>query len=101
VNNTLGFLELSADRVKRGRKVGVGFRLARGARVLVTVTGPRGDVVRTLLSGWRHEQAFDLSWNGRTAAGKPARAGRYTIAVRATNALGTVVLGDQLVVRRA
>jgi hypothetical protein len=101
LNNTLGFLDLSADRVKRGRPVGVDFRLDKGARLLVTVTGPRGDVVRTLLSGWRHEQAFELSWNGRTASGKPARAGRYTIAVRATNRLGVVVLSDQLVVRRS
>jgi hypothetical protein len=100
LNNTLGFLDLSADRVKRGRSVGVSFQLARGARLAVSVESTGGAPVRTLFAGWHKRGELDLSWNGRTSAGKVARAGSYTVRVRAENRYGEVALADSVLVRR-
>jgi hypothetical protein len=100
INSTLGFLELSAERVRRGRGVGVSFRVAHGARIRVTVEGPGGSPARTILAGPREPGELELSWNGRTAAGKPVPVGTYTIRVRAENRYGSVQLTDSVVVRK-
>jgi hypothetical protein len=100
INKTLGFLELSAERIRRGRSVGVSFRLAHGARIRVTVEGPGGSSVQTILAGSRRPGELDVSWNGRTAAGKPAAVGQYTIRVRAENRYGSVQLTDAVLVRK-
>ena len=101
VNNTLGFLDLSAERVKRGATVGVSFTLAHDARLAVSVESQEGTGARTIFAGWHKLGELDLTWNGRTAGGKVVRAGRYTVRVHAENRFGAVELVDSVVVRRA
>ena len=100
VNNTLGFLDLSAERVKRGATVGVSFTLAHNARLAVSVESQGGTGARTIFAGWHKLGELDLTWNGRTAGGKVARAGRYTVRVHAENRFGEVELVDSVLVRR-
>jgi hypothetical protein len=100
VNNTLGFLDLSAERVKRGATVGVSFTLAHNARLAVSVESQGGVRARTIFSGAHKPGEVDLTWNGRAAGGKVARAGRYTVRVHAENRFGEVELTDSVLVRR-
>ena len=100
LNNTLGFLDLSAERVKRGATVGVSFTLAHNARLAVSVESQEGTGARTIFAGWHKLGELDLTWNGRTAGGKVARAGRYTVRVHAENRFGEVELVDSVLVRR-
>jgi flagellar hook assembly protein FlgD len=94
VNNTLGHLELSSGKVRRGARLGVEFTLDHNARVAVTVEKTSGGIVRTLLSGSRKRGEVELRWNGRTASGKRPAAGRYLVRVHANNRLGAVELVD-------
>jgi len=75
LNNTLGFL-----RASRG---GANFRLARPARVTVTVETSTGTIIRTLLSRRLGPGATAARWTG-----KPLPRGRYIVRVAATNELG-------------
>jgi hypothetical protein len=100
VNNTLGFLELSAGRLRPGAGLGVSFTLAHDARLAVSVVTENGTPVRTIFTGWHERGELDLAWNGRTAGGRVARAGRYAIRARAVNDLGAVELADSVLVRR-
>lgn len=101
VNNTLGFLRLSAERVKRGRSVGVSFVLEHNARLAVTIENAAGKVVRTLFARAHKRGEIELSWNGRSAQGKVVPAGRYSVRVGADNRLGPVELVASVVVRKA
>jgi hypothetical protein len=94
VNNTLGFLELSRQRVRRGASLGIEFTLAHDARLRVTVEKAGGGIVRTLISQARQQGEVDLTWNGRTGAGTRAARGDYLVRVRARNSLGPVELVD-------
>jgi len=103
VNNTLGFLELSSPTVKvrkkRGGSLGVSFKLAKRARVVVTVQD-RGRVVRTLLSRWKSRGVVGLTWNTRAEGGQVVLPGGYEIVVEARNKLGIVELSRPVEVRR-
>jgi Phosphodiester glycosidase len=75
LNTTLGFL--------RASRAGAGFRLARPARVSVTLETRRGAVIRTLLSRQLGAGPATARWTGR-----PLPRGRYVVRVAATNQLG-------------
>ena len=104
VNNTLGFLRLSKNRMRvvrrRGGRLDVSVALTRRSRVAISVRSPAGRRVRRLARelppgtvGWR--------WDGRRANGSVVGRGRYTVRVRATNELGAVTLARAVrVVRR-
>jgi hypothetical protein len=105
VNETLGFLELSRQRIRvtkrHGGYLGVAYDLARRARVLVTVEDQFGNVVRTLAPAERRQPGHvELAWNGRNDRGKVVASGEYRISVAATNRVGTVELEDDFTVRR-
>ena len=72
--------------------MGVSFTLAHNARLAVSVESQEGAVARTIFAGWHKLGELDLTWNGRTAGGKVARAGRYTVRVHAENRFGEVEL---------
>ncbi|HEY4190478.1 MAG TPA: FlgD immunoglobulin-like domain containing protein [Candidatus Limnocylindrales bacterium] len=64
------------------------FDVTESATVTAVVKAPDGKPVRTLtLSVSGHGS---VTWDGRTAAGKPARDGRYTIALSGRDAAGNV-----------
>ena len=97
MNRTLGHLRLSKEtvRVRRGRggRLAVDVSLTRDARLVATVRRG-GRVVRTLARGEAAPGAKRWVWNGRNAAGRVVRSGRYLVHVRASNGLGTVSLQD-------
>ena len=97
VNRTLGHLRLSKEtvRVRRGRggRLAVDVSLTRDARLVATVRRG-GRVVRTLARGEAAPGAKRWVWNGRNAAGRVVRSGRYLVHVRASNGLGAVSLQD-------
>jgi hypothetical protein len=99
VNNTLGHLELSRGTLRRGGRLDIEFTLDHNARVGVTVEKASGGIVRTLLSKPQKRGDIELTWNGRTGAGKVAAAGRYVVRVHATNRLGPVALTGRFTVR--
>lgn len=103
VNNTLGFLELSSPivkvRKKRAGSLGVTFKVAKRARVVVTVED-RGRLVRTLLSRWQSPGAVELTWDARAEGGQIVVPGQYTIVVEVRNKLGVVELSRPVDVRR-
>ncbi len=101
VNNTLGFLELSGRKVRRGTEIDISFRLEHAATLRAEIEASSGTVVRTLLRGWHRKGEVALSWSGRTPAGRPVRVGTYRVSVHAVNELGRVALSEPVsVVRR-
>jgi len=104
VNKTLGFLTFSSKKLvlakQRPASLGIGFRLAHDAKVLVVVEGPSGNAVRTLLSGDRAAGDVELRWDGRGRGGRLVPAGPYRVHVSARNRLGTVGLTSTISVER-
>ena len=105
VNETLGFLRLSADSLevtkKRSGTIRVTFETARTARVRVTVENGAGVAVRTLFSqSGREPGDVAVTWNGRDGRGKIVPTGSYVVRVLATNSLGAVELRDGVLVKR-
>jgi hypothetical protein len=103
VNNTLGFLQLSSPTVKVGKKrggsLGISFKVANRARVVVTVQD-RGRVVRTLLSRRKAPGTVQLTWDTRAEGGQIVVPGRYDVVVEARNKFGVVELSRPVDVRR-
>jgi hypothetical protein len=102
VNTTLGFLRFARTLLlpPGGRELPVTFRLARPARVVVTVETASGVLVRTLARRSFPAGDVALAWNGIRADRKPVVGGRYVVRVSARNATGTVIQAKPLVVRR-
>ncbi len=106
VNNTLGFLELSRKKLtvtaKKAGQVLVSFRLARQAKVTVTVEDRFGRVLRRLSNALLIPTGpVALVWNARLAGGQIVAGGSYTIHVHAQNGSGGADLSRTLSVRRA
>jgi hypothetical protein len=106
VNETLGFLDLSRERLKvtakRGGRLAISFRLARTARVVVSVEDRFGRVLRSLYTRRGHGRGrVELTWNARTDRGAVVASGRYLVHVLAVNRIGTAELTGAVVVRRA
>jgi phosphodiester glycosidase/flagellar hook capping protein FlgD len=103
VNRTLGFLRLSNDRIKvrkgRGGRLGIYFRLANRADVVVTVSRA-GRVVKRIVRTGAAPGRLAFAWDGRNPRGGVVRTGWYTVRVRATNALGPIALSRSLFIRR-
>jgi flagellar hook assembly protein FlgD len=101
VDDTLGFL-----RVPRRATLGpgspgvtIGWKLARAARVTVTIE--RGaTVVRTLVLGTLDAGDRTAVWDGLGLKKKPAAAGSYTVRVAAVGPVGRSELSAPLTLRR-
>ncbi|MGI8974953.1 MAG: phosphodiester glycosidase family protein [Gaiella sp.] len=102
VDDTLGFLRVRKTLAvpPGGRELPVAWSLAREATVTVSVLDLRGLVVRTLVVKRYPAGDQTASWNGLTRGGLPVAAGRYTIRVVATGAIGRSELRADVVVRR-
>jgi hypothetical protein len=105
VNRTLGFLRLSRERARVARlrhaPLRVSLVLAHRADLSVRVLSRSGKVRRVLYRGKATRGRHVWRWNSRDEKGKPVGRGVYTIRARATNGLGTVVLGDTVRLVRA
>jgi hypothetical protein len=104
VDDTLGFLRVPKLRAvpPEGREIPITFRLARSARVAVTVVDAAGRVVRGGLAvpAARDEGNQAVVWNGLANNGKVV-AGRLTVRVVATSTLGRSELDAAIQVRAA
>ena len=103
VDDTLGFLRVPKLRAvpPAGRAIAVTWRLARAARVTVTVVDGAGVVVRRLLATSRLEAGERrLGWDG-LGAGKRRLAGSYAVRVVATSEVGRSELVAPIVLRKA
>ncbi|HET7515042.1 MAG TPA: phosphodiester glycosidase family protein [Gaiella sp.] len=104
VDDTLGFLGVPKLRAvpPGGREIPITFRLARAARVSVTVVDAAGRVVRKGLAVPAAREAGEqrVIWDG---LGTNARrlAGRFTVQVAATSSLGRSQLHAPITLRKA
>ncbi len=67
--------------------VSLPFLVSEAAAVSARITGPGGTTVRTLTADGA---AGRISWDGRTATGKPVPDGRYTVGLTARDRAGNV-----------
>jgi hypothetical protein len=104
LNTTLGHLRARPTvlrvRRRRGPNLRVGFRLARRARVRVTIETPSGAVVRTVANRFFAPGAKTVRWDGRFGNRALAFRGLYVVRVLASNSFGPVDLSRRFVVRR-
>ncbi len=104
VDDTLGFLRVPKLRAvpPGGREIPITFRLARSARVAVTVVDAAGRVVRSGLAVPAAREAGDqaVTWNGLATSGNVV-SGRLTVRVVAMSSLGRSVLDAPIQVRKA
>jgi Phosphodiester glycosidase/FlgD Ig-like domain len=104
VNRTLGFLELSKERMRvvvgRGGRLDASVNVTRASRLSVVVRNGAGVRTRTLFSGDVARGRHSWRWNGRNEAGRVVRSGTYTVRVRARNTIGTVSLRESVRVVR-
>jgi hypothetical protein len=102
LNDTLGFLRLRPSLLRVGRarsQLVVTVRLARPARVVLSIETKNGTVLRRITRSAR-AGAVSLAWNGRTARGGLVYTGSYVARVRALNAAGTMELQRPFAVQR-
>jgi flagellar hook assembly protein FlgD len=103
VNTTIGFLRTSVPRLylpRTGRELGIRWRQARSARVVVTLETRSGDVVRTLALRRYAAGLQALVWNGLGRDRKAVRGGRYLVRLVARNDLGRLELVRPVTVQR-
>ncbi len=103
VNITLGFVHPERIVLRlppEGAELPILWRLARPARVGVTVESSNGTVVRSFSRRLYAAGDASVTWNGLGRDRKPVRAGRYVVHVTAVNALGRVEQSKPIVVRR-
>jgi hypothetical protein len=104
VDDTLGFLRVPKLRAvpPAGRAIPITFRLARSARVSLTVVDAAGRVVRSGLAVPAAREAGDQSviWDGLARNGNVV-SGTLTVRVAATSSLGRSELDAPIQVREA
>lgn len=104
VDDTLGFLRVPTLRAVPpwGRAIPIAFRLARAARVTVSVLDAAGRVVRGGLAVPAARDSGDqqVTWDGLGANGRRI-AGRFTVRVAATSSLGRSELTAPITIRMA
>ena len=104
VDTTLGFLRAPGRRAvpPGGREIPISWRLARDARVSVTVLDAAGSVVRRGLAGSGPWQTGEhrVVWDGLDQRRQRVQ-GTYEIRVAATSVLGRTELGRTIVMTKA
>jgi Phosphodiester glycosidase/FlgD Ig-like domain len=103
VNTTLGFLATARPRLylpPGGRPLGISWRQARDARVVVTIESRWGTVLRTLARRRYARGRVTLSWNGLDRTGHSVPGGVYQVRVVASNELGRTELVHRFAVQR-
>jgi flagellar hook assembly protein FlgD len=103
VNSTLGFLRTVPKRLylpPQGRLMAVTWRLARPARVRITIEARDGTVVKTFPFRRYRAGAATLVWNGLGRGRSAVPGGAYVARVIARNGLGTVELTRRFGVQR-
>jgi hypothetical protein len=106
VNNTLGFLRLSKERMRvrrgRGGKLGASVVLTKRSSFSMTIRrASNGRVVRRLyVNGAQGAGTLGFRWDGRTDGGRVVKSGTYIVRAQARNELGRIALARRLTVVR-
>ena len=103
VNTTVGYLATTPRRLflpPAGRDLGITWKQARTARVVVTVETRAGEIVRTLALRSYPAGNPALVWNGLDRKRKAVKGGWYVVRVMAKNGLGTIELTRDVRVQR-
>jgi hypothetical protein len=82
LDKTLGFL-----RVGRNARA-MSFKLARDAKIRVTIETLAGEILRTVATGPRPAGDVTVRWNGRDGRRKRVHRGRYVVGVATTSEVG-------------
>jgi hypothetical protein len=94
LDDTLGFV-----RVGRNART-VSFKLARPAKIRVTVETLGGEIMRTVAAGPRSAGTVSVRWNGRDGRHKRLPRGTYVVRVAATSQVGLSQLRRVVRIRR-
>ena len=103
LNDTIGFLRVQPRLLRPGRKgarLVATVRLARPARLVLSVETRSGTVLRRITRRFARPGTASLAWNGRTARGGLVYSGSYVARVRALNTAGTMELERTFAVTR-
>jgi hypothetical protein len=103
LNDTIGFLRVRPAVLRPGRAgstLVASVRLARPARLVLSIETRTGVVLRRIMRRAARPGAVSLAWNGRTARGGLVYSGAYVARVRALNAAGTMELKRAFAVQR-
>jgi Phosphodiester glycosidase/FlgD Ig-like domain len=104
LNNTLGFLTVQPSRAvvqrRRGGRIAIRFRLARPARVSITITSKTGQLLRVVRNAQEQAGNVEAFWDGRYPNRKPVFSGTYVAKVTTTNGAGRSELARSFRVRR-
>jgi hypothetical protein len=103
LNDTIGFQRLRPRLFRpanRGARLTTSVRLARPARLVLSIETRSGTVLRRIFRNSARPGEVSLAWNGRTARGGLVFSGTYVARVRALNAAGAMDLTRTFVVRR-
>jgi hypothetical protein len=103
LNDTIGFLRVQPRLLRpsrAGSRLVATVRLARPARLVLSIETRAGVVLRRIIQRFRRPGSASLAWNGRTAKGGLVYSGSYVARVRALNAAGTVELARTFAVDR-
>lgn len=68
---------------------------AKTAKTVVNIQNQSGTVIRTIDLGTRNAGLVQVQWDGRDSSGTVQPKGSYTVAVKATNDVGSPVTVDQ------
>ena len=94
LDDTLGFVRVGPNARA------VSFKLARDAKIRVTVETLGGEIMRTVAAGARSAGTVTVHWNGRDGRRKRLPRGAYVVRVAATSQLGLSQLRRLVQIRR-
>jgi hypothetical protein len=103
LNDTIGFQRVQPRLFRpanRGARLVTTVRLARPARLVLSIETRSGTVLRRIIRNSARAGAVSLTWDGRTTRGGLVYSGTYVARVRALNAAGPMELERTFVVSR-
>jgi hypothetical protein len=95
LNDTIGYLRVRPSVFRpatRGARLVATVRLARPARLVLSVETRSGTVLRRIVRSSARGGTASLAWDGRTTRGGLVYSGTYVARMRAQNAVGVVEL---------
>lgn len=103
LNDTIGFQRVRPRLFRpanRGARLVTTVRLARPARLILSIETRSGTVLRRIVQSSARAGDVSLSWDGRTTRGGLVYSGTYLARVRALNDAGPMELEQTFAVRR-
>jgi hypothetical protein len=103
LNDTIGFQRVQPRLFRpgnRGARLITSVRLARPARLVLTIETRSGTILRRIIRNAARAGTVPITWDGRTTRGGLVYSGTYVARVRALNSVGAMDLERTFVVQR-